>query len=279
MQAENEFGVPLLDESPASTPAAPTGEEGERTSEPAVSGVPTAESGEPDSKVVPLARFREVERQVRRYRELGLDALADELERDPTKIHEIRAALARGYIAVQPQPQPADLEKAREQWQRLYEQDPLAATLMTSQAAVTAALEKALGPVKQLALRQSIEGFKSRARSSVPFFASVETYFDRLVAQRHLDGMDPAQLDRVLGEILFTAMGIAYAQSLDRAQRRGVKLPQQTPPVMGGTGGAPGGTAERRAPQADAKTLEAIRDVARLGGLEDKELDELLSSE
>lgn len=265
----------------AGTAGAPSPGTGQPDASAGAAAGATPAGSSPDDERVPIGRLKEVQAQVDRYRSLGLDGLADELERDPTKIHDIRAALAGGYrpAAPAPQPQPqapsADPAAMREQFRQLQEQDPLQASLLAGQAAAQAVLQQAIEPIRQIAYQQSVESFKGRMRGQIPqqYWRATEGIFDNLASKKNFTGLNAQQLNLALGEVFFTAFGIAQAQALQKGIASG-KIRTGEPPMMG-TGAAPMGGAPQ-APSADPDMLKAAREVAKWGGLDEKEADALL---
>lgn len=235
--------------------------------------------GQPD-QTVPIERFQEVTRQVQRFRELGLDALADQFERDPKLRLRVLETVARGDEPVAPAtpaaPDPNAQAAGREQFKRLREQDELAATTLVAKTVAEQVVAPLLAPLRQMSVSAVVQNFKARARGALKDFGVVESKFDAIVARRNLSDVDPKMLDAVLGEILAIAYGTATlevrAKKASQAPAGGGQ-PNEAPNygAGGGSGRGFGGGGSGIDPA--SKEAQAARDMLRYAGFDEKEAD------
>jgi hypothetical protein len=238
-----------------------------------------AGSGDKAGQTVPVERFQEVARQAARYRELGLDALADAFERDPKLRLRVLETVARGESG-EPEPQrtpaPANQNAGREEFNRLYEQDKLAATTLVAKTVAEAIVDKISGPIEQLSVSQAINQFKAECRGALKDFAVVEPKFNQMVRKTSFKGLNAEQVQAALGQCLAQAYGLATLELRAKRQQAAGSAPgTPEPPNMGRSGAGDGtGSAVRLDPNDPA--VLAARQMMKWGGLDDKEADAIL---
>lgn len=241
-----------------------------------------AASGTKDGQqnTVPLDKFLELDRQVQRYKDLGLEELARDIEQDPSRRFDIMAAIARRDAAlaspepVKPAAQPTvDPNQLLTQLREVHEKDPVAAQMLIASTVVGDAIKQATAPIAKMAVQSAIDSFKARARG-IAYFAKVEGYFDRMVAQVRpsLTGKEPDEIERILSGELTKAFGAGYLTTLQKQQSKGGRVGGDNPPNMG-TGGGAGSSAATKAMDKD------VADLARWGGLTDQEAADLNAKE
>jgi hypothetical protein len=278
--------LPLL-ETPAGAGGgdpAGTSPANEPTSQPSSANAPgdAGSAGGSPEKTVPLERFQEVNRQIQKYRELGLDALADEWERDPSKRMEFLANYAtRGNAPAAPPPPPQqqiDPQQAQQQLNDLYQSNPMQAQALVTQAVVKQAideLKKEFAPIKAISKRSAIDSFKNWVRSNKPReFKAAEPYFDRIVNQYNFEGMSDQQIQGQLNQAFVAAFGAAQLVRYDEAEKSGKIRPAGTPPSMGTSGGGDmSGTGSINSEQeAEARAMY------KLAGWSQKDIDEEINA-
>lgn len=215
----------------------------------------------------------------------ALSPIADELEKNPSKIHDVRAALigqpqsqqyAPSYPQqAQPQPQQpqVDPETAKQKLNEQFWQDPVGTMLKLQQANAQAQQQQILSqfqPIAQSANQVLIENLKANTRAQDPHYDKYGKYLDQMIAEtppQFLAQVQPQQLTQMFEQAKQMAKGRYADELLSRAQAAG-GVQRQNPPLYAVGGGQPGFAPQGRRPSSQREAIEAQL-IADMGLTED----------
>jgi len=227
-------------------------------------------------QTVPLERFQEVDRELNRYR--PLESIRDELDKDPSLIHDIRATIAQRGRPVQTQPAAAaaepsadaTMQKFIETMTPVFAENPIKGALAISSLVADKAVEKTAETLQSSIVSLAIAGFKADMRSH-PMYGAAFPHFDRLVADipaKDFRGMTEPQIRSRLAQEFLKAVGIASMDAYTKAVKEGKLTPMGEPPSPPNYSGSGSRGGEGKAGELTADEMR----LAKEAGLDDADI-------